>query len=186
LPGFSQRYPLGAGPNPPGQQGGGYSYTITVDNLPVHAHPIIDVAHNHGVSDPTHAHSVYDPTHIHGVGDPSHTHGAASYQDAHSHGLDHQVMTSTGGGNGAGGTPWAIVTVRTDAQQPAVHTTINASGTGVYLGYAATGIGIYAAGTGISLAASGTGLSTTQNIGGGTAMSIIPPFTAVPFIIRYQ
>ena len=70
--------------------------------------------------------------------------------------------------------------------QPAVTTTITAAGTGVYLGYAATGIAVVANNANISLIAAGTGLSTTQNVGSGAPMSIVPPYVAVNFIIRYQ
>lgn len=187
VPNLAQKWPMGAGPNPLGSTGGALSYQISVANLPSHNHGITDVAHNHGHSDPGHAHSVYDPTHIHGVGDPGHAHGSSAYQDAHSHGLDHQVATSNAGGQvapQAGG--WLITNVRTDAQQPAVHTTVNAAGTGVYLGYAATGIGIYASGTGMTNVASGTGLSQTNYTGSGTAMTTYPPFLALNFIIRYK
>jgi microcystin-dependent protein len=162
LPNLTQKFPIGAGTL--GATGGEATHVLTAAEMPVHPHPITDVAHNHGVSDPTHQHSVPDP---------GHTHGAS--QDAHNHGLTNQVPTTAAGGTvspQAGG--YTFSNVRTDTQQPAVH--INAAGTGQNAtDYRATGI---------TIAASGTGLSTTQNAGGGAAHNTLPPFVTVNFIIR--
>jgi len=181
LPSLGGRSPLGydAAGWSMGLTGGEINHTLSVAEMPYHTHDIADPGHAHSVYDPSHIHGVGDPGHNHGLNDPGHAHGAS--QDAHSHGLDHQVMTSQGGANGGGGTPWAIISVRTDAQQPAVHISGSGtgcynspSGTGVYLGYAATGIQIYNAGTGISI----------QNTGGGAAHNNMHPYFTIGFIIR--
>ena len=50
LPNLVQNFPLGAGPNPVGTNGGAFAVTLATANLPAHAHSITDVAHNHGVN----------------------------------------------------------------------------------------------------------------------------------------
>jgi microcystin-dependent protein len=170
IPNLVNKFPLGAGPNPLGTMAGGgatgtFAYTISTGNLPIHAHPITDVAHTHGASQPAHNH-----------GDPGHVHPASGSQDAHSHGLDHQVPTTAAGGQvGAQVGGWTFGNVRTDAQQPNVY---------VAIGGAVTNI--QAAQPSVTVAASGTGLTTTQNTGAGTPMQIVPVFAALNFIIRYQ
>jgi len=184
LPNFSNKFPMGG---TVGSTGGEATHVLTTAEMASHAHAVTDPTHNHGHSDPGHAHNVYDPTHIHGVGDPGHAHGVSqAYQDAHSHGLDHQVPTTSAGGTvaaQAGG--WLFQSVRTDQQQPALHVAIAAGGTGVYLGYAATGISIYASGTGMSNTAAATGVSI-QASGGGAAHNNLPPYLGISFIIKYQ
>jgi microcystin-dependent protein len=157
LPNLQGVFPLGAGPsNALGSAAGAYNYTIALANLPSHAHPITDVAHNHAASQPAHVHP-----------DPGHTHGAS--QDAHQHG----GVQQTGVGNyyTFTGNPWFGPGV-TDVQQPAVHISAAAAGLG-------------AAQPAITVNASGTGLSTTQSVGGGAAMSIVPKYVALNYIIRY-
>jgi microcystin-dependent protein len=160
LPNLQSKFPLGANPsNAIGSFGGSYSYTISLANLPPHAHPIIDVSHNHGVNQSPHAHG--DPSHTHGVNDPTHTHIVPG-------------VALGGGVNIQPGTGFN--------QTGNVGTT--ASGTGISI--QAAGTGIQAANANVSLNASGTGLSTTQAVGSGAAMSIVPSYVALNFIIRYQ
>lgn len=162
VPNLAQKFPLGAGPNPLGSGGGAFPVTLATANLPIHAHPITDVAHNHGVNQTPHAH-----------GDPTHTHGAS--EGAHAHGSN--LMRFVGGA----GQPLGIVAGgnsnvnygNTDAAQAGV--TVNAAATG-----------LQAQNANISLNASGTGLSTTQNTGSGQAFNVVPPFAAINFVIRYQ
>jgi microcystin-dependent protein len=163
LPNLINRFPLGMtdGENP-GGTGGEATHVLAAAEMPVHAHPITDLAHNHGVNDPSHQHAVPDP---------GHTHSAT--QDVHSHG---GVVTGlTTPGSLAGGTAGNVLMGRTDNEQPAVH--INAAGTGI-------GLTDYRY-AGITLNASGTGLSTTQNAGGGGAHNNMPPYIYLNFIIRY-
>jgi microcystin-dependent protein len=159
LPNLQGVFPLGAGPsNALGSAAGSYSYTISLANLPSHAHQIVDVAHNHGVNQSPHGHG--DPGHVHGVNDPTHTH----------------VVPGVALGGGVNIQPGSGFN-----QTGNVGTT--ASGAGISI--QAAGTGIQAANANVSLNASGTGLSTTQAVGSGAAMSIIPSYVALNYIIRY-
>jgi hypothetical protein len=160
LPNLQGVFPIGAGPsNALASAAGSYSYTIGVANLPTHAHPIVDVAHNHGVNQSPHNHG--DPGHTHGVSDPTHAH----------------VVPGVALGGGVNIQPGSGFN-----QTGNVGTT--ASGAGISI--QAAGTGIQAANANVSLNASGTGLSTTQAVGSGAAMSIVPSYVAINFIIRYQ
>ena len=167
LPNLQARFPLGAGPsNAVGTFGGGFSYTISTANLPSHAHPITDVAHNHGVNQSPHNHG--DPGHSHGVSDPTHSHGASAS-------INGQF------GYGIGGTfPSPLV----NTGSTGISVSISGSGTGISI--QGSGTGIQAANANISLNASGTGLSTTQAVGSGAAMSIVPSYVALNYIIRFS
>ena len=158
LPNLTQRFPLGTGNNPLGQTGGTFSYTISTANLPAHAHPITDKTHAHTINQSVHGHA--DPGHTHGVSDPTHTHGG--------------IIRSGGPTQFATGPGYAA----------ASGTTTDAAATGISI--QAAGTGIQPALANISLNASGTGLSTTQNAGGGAAISIVPQYVALNFIIRFQ
>lgn len=162
LPNLNGRFPLGAGSNPIGTQGGTYTYSITVANLPAHAHPIADVQHNHAASQPAHVHP--DPGHVHGVNDPGHGHtGSVAIQPGYGIGPNFPSPMVAGGGT-------AI--------------TVNAAASNVSI--QASGAGLQAAQPGVTVAASFSGINTTQAVGSNTPMSIIPLFTAVNYIIRYQ
>src|SRR4029077_2759296 len=76
LPNLQQKFPLGANPsNTLGTYGGTFNYSITIGNLPSHAHPITDVAHGHVVNQWAHAHVIATGGHSHGIVTGSHTHG---------------------------------------------------------------------------------------------------------------
>jgi microcystin-dependent protein len=160
LPNLQGVFPLGAGPsNALASKAGSYSYTISAANLPSHAHPIVDVAHNHGVNQSPHGHG--DPGHTHGVNDPTHAHSVPNAA------LGGGVNIQPGSGFNQVGT---------------LPTT--ASGTGISI--QAAGTGLQAANANISLNASGSGLSTTQPVGSGTPMSIVPSYVAINFIIKFK
>lgn len=59
-----------------GQIGGAERHTLSLSEIPSHAH---------GVSDPGHAHAFYDPGHAHAVNDPSHGH--LTFDPGHEHSL---------------------------------------------------------------------------------------------------
>jgi microcystin-dependent protein len=167
LPDLRGIFPLGAGSSwPSGSKGGSYSVTISTANLPPHAHPITDVAHNHGVNQWAHAHGIATGSHSHGI-----TTGS------HSHSLSSQVLTPSGGGNAGAAAGWAFTSVTTSAVGNLGGNTDTAGNLG---GNTDTQT------SGISLNASATGLSTTQNVGSGAALSVVPSYIAINFIIRYQ
>jgi microcystin-dependent protein len=164
LPNLTSVFPLGAGNSAVGSTGGTFSYSIGVANLPSHAHPITDLAHNHGVN---------QWSHTHGDGG-GHGHGAS--QSPHSHGVS--IGGSFGYGYGPNYPPSPLVQtgstgMTTDTQQPAVSV-------------AAAHVSLDTQTSGVSLNASGTGLSTTQAVGSGSPMTIIPYYVALNFIIKYQ
>jgi microcystin-dependent protein len=167
LPPLIHRFPLGAGPNPLGSTGGGaadgtFNYTIALANLPSHSHPITDVQHNHTATQPAHTHP-----------DPGHTHSAS--EAAHSHGSN--LMRFTGGsgqplGIGSGGNS-NVNYGNSDAAQPAI--TVNGALAG-----------LQAAQPAVTVTAAFSNINTTQAVGSGAPINIVPLFCAVNFIIRYQ
>lgn len=114
--------------------------------------------HSHGINDPGHNHGVNDPGHNHGVNDPGHAHGypPGGWGQA---GQDNGGITGTSGANQYG----------SRASQNTY-----SSGTGIWLN---------ASGTGIWLNGSGTGISV-QNAGSGTALTIIPPYYALCYVMK--
>ncbi|AUT62875.1 tail collar protein [Paraburkholderia terrae] len=130
-PDLRDRVPCGAGGSlASGATAGANSRTLTVDNMPSHAHSVYD---------PSHAHSVADPGHAHGVGDPGHAHSIPNYGSVQA-GADNggaQCPVATGYSSGRG------------------QNNVNAGGTGIWIGASGVGIGIYGAGTGISIYANG-------------------------------
>ena len=166
LPNLGAQFPIGAGTNLQGRSTGlggatgSFTVPIATANLPSHAHPITDVAHNHTLAQTEHNHG--DPGHTHGVNESPHLHGSNLVkQGAGSAGL------FPGGGftiAGAGNTDGAS--------------------TGISIQAAVTGI--QAANANVSINPSGTGLSTTQAVGSGTPLDVVPPFVCLNFIIKYN
>ena len=187
IPNLVQRFPLGAGTNPLGQVGGQFSYTIAVGNLPAHSHTvsdpqhfhyITDQAHNHGVNQSGHGHNISTGGHTHSVSMNQHTHGYSQWSTSGGVGVYGQAISyyqqnvgaNTGGasdlsgstnnpGNLGGGT---------DAQNANI--SLNSSGANLgNTNYAPTGIA-----------------ANTGNTGSNAALSIVPQYQAVNYIIRYQ
>lgn len=164
LPNMTDMFPIGAetvsgSATDIGEHGGSYTYTLDVAHLPSHAHPIVDVAHTHGASQPAHNH-----------GDAGHSHGAS--QDPHAHTVPNVPLFTAGGGV-AGGSGAQLGNQTTSSAQPNVS---------VGTGYA----NLFGAQPAVNVNPSGTGLSTTQNIGSGAAMTILPQYLVLNFIIRFQ
>jgi microcystin-dependent protein len=172
LPNLQGVCPIGPGTNSSGlgfglgEVTGQNYYGIGVANLPSHAHGITDLAHNHGVNQWAHAHNIATGSHSHGI-----TTGS------HSHSLTVQVLTPSGGGNAAAGAGWAFTNVGTNSVGNLGGNTDTAGNLG---GNSDTQT------SGVSLNASGTGLSTTQPVGSGAAIEIVPPVICLNFIIKYQ
>ena len=200
LPNLQQRFPLGAGPNPLGQQGGGFSYTISASNMPVHNHAASQDPHVHAAWQSAHSHSIYQDAHSHNVyqdshshGDYGHGHGASASQDNHTH----TIPASAGGGFGAAEPPQPMV-----AGQGST-TTSGASASNVYVSIATGYANLAAQQPAVHIDAQQPAVHCdtqtpavavdtrqpnvyTANAGGGAAMSIVPQFIAINFIIRYQ
>ena len=164
LPDLRGVFPLGANPGSPlGSVAGSYSYTISLANLPPHAHPITDLAHNHGVNQWSHSH-----------GDGG-GHAHSGSQDAHNHSVS--IGGSFGYGYGPDVPPSPLV------QTGSTGMTTSTAQPNVYVGAAHVSLDTQT--SGISLNASGTGLSTTQAVGSGTPISIVPPCVAINFIVKF-
>ena len=168
LPNLSGTFPLGAGTsNQVGQSAGSYSYTIDVAHLPVHAHPITDVAHSH---------SAFQNAHNHGITTGNHGHTIVT--GAHTHTVPNNVVVGSGSGLTNGGASFSLQGNPTTSTAGNLGGNTDTAGNlGGYTDTQTPGVGVYA---------SGTGLSTTQNVGGGVALSIVPKYVALNFIIRFQ
>ncbi len=164
LPNLATKFPFGANAsNPLGQIAGAFAVTLAAANMPVHQHPIVDVAHSHTATQPAHNHP-----------DPGHVHPAS--ETPHSHTVNGQVLTPQAGVNVQSGTGWVFGpanSVSTNTVQPTI--TVNPNVTG-----------IQPAQPTITVAANGTGLSHTENAGSGTPLNVVPPLLAINFMIKYQ
>jgi microcystin-dependent protein len=186
LPNFIQRFPLGAGTNVVGASGGSFNSTISVANLPAHNHPFNQAAHAHNNPNQTpHSHPITDQQHVHAVIDQQHTHDAS--QAPHNH-----TVSGTAGPLGAGfaaGSGEQVVIGTTSTQQPAVSITPHTTGiTGTDAQFThITGTQPVNANIGATDAQMipSTGGPLIGNTGSGTAMTIIPPWVAVNYIIRF-
>ena len=186
LPDLRQKFPLGAGSNANGTSGGTFAVALAIANLPAHSHSITDPQHSHTISQGSHTHTVNQWSHTHS--DAGHSHDSAgSYQDAHSHTINQQVLYPQAGVNVAAGPNWvfpAANTATTDLRTPALHVAI---GTGyASLDAKTSNISLVANGTGVTSTNNGaTNITATNNTGSGSSFNVVPPFQAINFIIRY-
>jgi microcystin-dependent protein len=160
LPDLRGRFPIGTGQQSGhtnfalAATGGEENHTLTIAELAAHAHVLTDPGHVH--PDPGHTHS-------------SNPHGHSAHDSGHTH----QYVNPIGEAG-----PW-LVTPGASLYQPSGTTATN-------VGYAnitvdATTVAINAAVA--SLQAAVTNVSA-QNTGGGNAHNNMPPYLAVPFIIK--
>ena len=131
--------------------GGTFSYTLSVANLPSHAHPITDVAHSH---------TAYQSGHSHNLIIGSHSHTFAEW-------------STNSSGTGVACSFRCVLTIRQTYQTANTSTVALGGNTDTQT-------------PPVGVNANGTGLSTTQNTGSGAAMSIIPSYVALNFIIRFR
>lgn len=227
LPNLVQRFPMGAGPNPVGQQGGAFSYTLALENMPAHAHTIniSDPTHYHTIPAWAHTHTAYQDVHVHYAWQDAHAHTVGNTQ-AHSHGIvtgghTHGIVTGnhshgsviTGlqgglpGGPIAGGAGGNLISGRTDTAGNLGGYTDNPGNLGGYTDTQALAVGNtdnrqpgtytdnrqpaihistdvanipYANWTATNITASSVA------VGSYTPISIVPPFVAINFIVRYK
>lgn len=177
--------------------------TLTIDQIPAHAHAITDPGHSHGITDPGHVHAVTDPGHVHAITDPQHTHTVND--PTHNHGItdpghQHQLDTLSpfvlGGPNGLttlAGSPGNF----TDTA--VTNVTINDAATGITNAAASTGISVNSHTTGLTVNSAVTGIATntnttgitTQDTGGdgshthtATNTTNLPPYIALCWIAK--
>jgi microcystin-dependent protein len=167
VPDCRQRATIGAGTDgvltnrPLGTKVGSETVTLTVAQMPPHAHNASQAAHTHGVNDPGHTHPISDPghahsfapiPHAHGVSDPGHSHGIAVGDVDRSAGQIDDFIDAVDGSFTKRVTPFPI----------------RAAG---------TNIGIFAANAGGSIGISGTGLSISSRTAGITTQNASPAIT---------
>lgn len=166
LPNLTQKFPIGAGTNVLGAIGGTFSYTLATANLPPHSHPASQDAHAHVISTGSHAHGIATGGHSHAI-----------HTNAHSHSIPDNLVSSGGGGLTPGGAAFSLHGGATTGTVGDLGGSTDAAGN---LG-------------GNTDTAGNLGGSTdtrqpnvyTGNTGSGSPLSIVPPFIAINFIIRY-
>jgi microcystin-dependent protein len=181
LPNLLQKFPLGAGPNPLGQAGGSFAVALATTNLPPHSHPAWQAAHSHYSYQDAHSHYVYQDVHTHA--DAGHAHGSSAYQDAHTHGGVITGLVASGGaiaGTVSGGN---LQSGRTDNQQPGVHVGIATDYAHLDNRQPAVHADTQQPGVHVDTQ---TPAVATGNTGDGAAFSVVPPYLAINFIIRFQ
>jgi len=77
LPDLSDTYLTGAGTLGVGATGGSNNFTLSVSQMPSHAHPVVDAGHTHAFNGIAHNHTVTDPGHTHTTGLDAGAAGAA-------------------------------------------------------------------------------------------------------------
>lgn len=167
LPNLQVAFPIGSGTGMAlGAIGGASSTVLSAAQLPAHTHTITQVAHSHTATQPAHIHP-----------DPGHTHSATAVQNAHNHGLNGDVVLTTGTGLTPGGQAFSIGAGATDTQQPAISVSVVGNGTG-----------LQAAGADAITVTPTTppGPTATGSVGSGSPVPTIPPFVSVNFMVRYQ
>lgn len=160
LPDLRGRVPIGAdgaAALAPLSIGGAASVTLSVDQMPLHDHPVSDAGHGHTFTPTPHGHTVTDPGHAHGITDPGHTHTAAIVD------VDSAGAGSVAEGAEPGNTGSATTGI-----------TVQSATTGISVGDASAGGDIGTATTGITVGAAGS----------GQAVPILPPYLAVYWMVR--
>jgi microcystin-dependent protein len=146
-----------------GAKGGEANHTLTVGEMPSHAHSITDQSHSHTVNQYYHDHSYSQTPHGHGASQDDHTHTIGG--------------TLPGGGYGAQNGPGAVV---------GTGTTSGASASGVYIQPQYANINFAGVTSAISINGSGSNITGTNANGGGATHNNMPPYLGVNFIIKYQ
>jgi microcystin-dependent protein len=186
LPNLVQRFPLGAGPNPVGQAGGNFSVALASANLPPHAHTIQDPQHYHTITDQAHGHGVNQWAHNHAIATGGHQH--LGHTAGHSHTYTYWGVTG-GGQNVRGDIPSYFqgnIGGTTSGVGDLAAYTDPAGNLGGNTDTPTSAISIQASGTNIHNSDYGlTRITTTDNFGSGAAFSVVPPFQAINYIIRY-
>jgi microcystin-dependent protein len=165
VPDLRDRFPIGAGSNSPGATAGAASATPTI-TVAGHALTVAEMpSHGHGLTDPGHAHGVSDGGHSHAVNDPTHTHTITQNVDNSGPFIANHGLGSVSG------------------QIEIATTTSDAASTGITINSAATGVSVNSGATGVSVQNQGGG-GTHAHDATSSAVSTIPPFAAVNFIIK--
>ena len=166
LPNLVQKFPIGAGANVLGAVGGTFSYTLATANLPPHNHPASQDAHNHAITTGSHAHGIATGGHSHAIHTGAHAHTYTMWQA--SGGLAVNGVASYFQGSVAANTSTVgDLGGNTDTAGNLGGNTDTAGNLGGSADVRQPNV-------------------YTGNTGSGAALSIVPPFIAINFIIRYM
>lgn len=141
-----------------GGTAGSNKATLSIDNMPAHAHAVTDLGHTHAFTGDPHNHTVTDPGHSHGVTDTGHAHAGGA-----------AVAANVGTAGAA-----ADVVAQANTASSTTGVTVNAASTGVSVNNTAS--------TG-SNATSLTGVEVDAT-GGGVEFSILNPVIGINMIIK--
>lgn len=160
LPDLRGRMMMGAsGALEVGAFAGADQVSLTVNQMPPHAHAVTDTGHDHGFTVTPHTHGVTDPGHAHAVTDPGHAHGAVQVGGTEDAKSDSEVATVKAGG-----------------------TTLTNT-TGLAVNPATAGVAVNPATAGGTIETAQTGV-TVQSSGGGQAIDIVPPVMGINWLVR--
>lgn len=182
LPDMRGCVPMGAGTHPGlsvrsmGQFVGEEKHTLSVGELPAHAHAVTDPGHVHGVNDSGHGHLINDPGHGHTGGTTANSAISVAGRDA--------AVTPVGNiftaSSSAFSSPFSEVPASNagfwegNNLSHAHFVTVNAGFTGINVVPQTTGIGIASHTTGVSI----------QNTGSGTPHNNVQPSVVGNFWIK--
>lgn len=163
--------------------GGTATETLTVPQIPAHAHTLTDPGHTHDVTDPGHNHAATSAAHSHTITAAPHTHVLGDSGD-HTH--DVQVQNQGTGDRSGGGT--------STAEDGATTYTTTAGGNHTH-GVGSTTVAVTAANTTASVSVSNAfvGITETEtedtgitmsNTGGGLPHNNIPPYYSSIMIMK--
>jgi microcystin-dependent protein len=184
LPNLTQKFPLGAGPNPLASAGGAFAVALALANLPAHNHPASQDAHTHAAWQNGHNHTIVTGNHAHGITTGSHGHNIAT--GGHSHGgVVTGLQGGLPGGPIAGGAGGNLIQGNTAAVGNLGGNTDTAGNLGGNTDTAGNLGGYTDTQTPAVATDSRQPNVYTGNTGSGTAFNVVPPFIAIYFIIRY-
>jgi microcystin-dependent protein len=187
-----------------GLTGGEANHTLLMAEMPAHSHTATQGTHTHAATIGTHSHPITDVAHTHGVNQWAHSHAIATgghnhsiSTGSHAHGLDHLVLSNTGGGNASAGAGWAFVSANTVTVGDLGGSTSTAGNLGGNTDAQTSAISLVAAGSGLSTTQAASpgaitvpsvsaGAITVTSQGSGATHNNMPPYLCVGFIIRYR